>query len=119
MQTVKINTSSNTMILHCDSITIARKGQLMFDSAIKDAINNGCKRPEQMICNGGITEIENSVYRDDRDIYVHPRYEDDADVIGLVVLPSDDKNSLSYLFIYSGESVYVMNGNGSTIEVLK
>lgn len=120
MQTVKIVTSNNTIISECDSVVIARPGQLMFDSAIDEAVKNGYDRPESMIATGGATEIENGVYRDDSTVFIHPRYiNDKSEIIGLVCMTIETTDELSYLFIYAGESVYVMNGNGSTIETLR
>ncbi|MCO6556013.1 hypothetical protein [Gilliamella sp. BG6] len=120
MQTVKINTNNNTIISECDSVVIARPGQLMFDSAIDEAVKNGYDRPESMIVTGGATEIENGVYRDDSTVFIHPRYiNDKSEIIGLVCMSTSAKDELSYLFIYEGESVFITNSNGVEIEVLR
>ncbi|OCG72986.1 hypothetical protein [Gilliamella sp. Occ4-3] len=122
MQTVKINTNNNTIISECDSVVIARPGQLMFDSTIAEAKKKGYERPEHMICYGRATEIEKGVYRDDSKVFILPRcINDNTMIIGLVCLSTDDKNDkeeLSYLFIYEGESVFITNSNGVEIEVL-
>lgn len=76
-----------------------------------------------MICYGRATEIEKGVYRDDSKVFVLPRcINDNTMIIGLVCLSTDDQNDkeeLSYLFIYEGESVFITNSNGVEIEVLR
>lgn len=120
MQTVKINTFDNTIIFECDSITLAKRHQRMCECALNDAKLKGVDDPSYMIVTGGVIELEDGSFKDNSEIDVISHYQSkDTEIIGVICMPVEDKDVINYQFIFKGESVYVMNENGKTIEVLK
>lgn len=120
MQTVKINTIDGTTIMECDSITISRKGWRIFESALDLSKKNGGTQPDSIIHIAEVKEGDDGINCISQDeVIIAERYGSPSELIGVVLIPHEDEDSVVYQFIYQGDSVYIMNANGSTVETLK
>lgn len=128
MFTIKTIMQKTTNIYQAKRVTIARKGSEAWLDAFRCAKEVGVTSPDYIelvpeLLNENMEPIQDECILENgnRD-WVKPE-----DCIAIIcedgsnfMHPDDDRLSgVAYTFIYKGDEVYIMNQNGSTIEVVK
>ena len=125
MLTIKVKTIDSSRVYTSDVVEISRSGQRVFETIVERAKEHGAVCPSTVIEFGTALVDENGKNAEIKDydfiINESGRNPADSELIGIMLSCSNDKNddSLCYEFIYSGDSIYVMNETGQTVEVLK
>jgi|GEM_PF-5237145 len=124
MLTIKVKTIDSSRVFTSDVVEISRPGQRVFESIVARAKEHNAICPAMVIEFGEAIVDETGKHTEikDYDIFINESCRNpDSELIGIIVSAnrSDNDDSLCYEFIYEGDSVYVMNETGQTVESLK
>lgn len=126
MFTVKTIINGVTHICEQPSISIARKGSETFADTLK--LTNNSSSPDFAYWLPAIYEDQKATKALQKEqLIVSDRMDGvlDSDAIAILIEEHESKlfpgpgDGCRYQFIYPGDQVYVMNSNGSTIEIVK